>query len=243
LIQPAFKRLQNQAQLLVCSNQQKTLMGAGAFLLEDKNDTFPLGGYISGLPNALADESIRVTVEGEATHYVGAFAQYLELPVRLDSKSNHYNDLRDSDNFDLFLCPMDTFSNMPTLLLHKTDSSLSLMSGTGGRAFTSYGTNEYFTGYYKGYSGAAGMLNLVQQPSKVFFMADAQAPSTYDYNVLRSSGADTATLFDMLSSDFSKRLAFERHEQQVVVSFIDGHVLPFHVSDLDQVWLSKGISR
>ena len=106
LIQPSFKRLQNQAQILSCANQQKNLMQAGMFLLEDKNNTFPLGGYISGLPDTLADNSSRVTVEGEATHYVGAFSQYLEIPVRLDSKANHKSDLRVSENFTPFSCPM-----------------------------------------------------------------------------------------------------------------------------------------
>jgi prepilin-type processing-associated H-X9-DG protein len=128
--------------------------------------------------------------------------------------------------------------------MHKSssDDSLTLSGSTGGYAFTSYGSNEAFSGYYNGYSGVAGSIVKVINPDKVVFLADAKAPNPYDYNVLWSS-TDQSTLKTMLDSDFSERLALDRHDLYSSVLFIDGHLKSLDVTELDQAWLDKGIGE
>jgi hypothetical protein len=241
LLQPAYRNLQNKSQILHCSQKLKDLGHSSFFLREDKNNHLPLGGYIKGLPTELSQVNKQSTVEGYATHYVGALAPYLDIPVNVENIQTHQSDLRVKENFESFLCPSHQW-NSPTLLLHKssTDKSLSMMGSDAGYAYTSYGSNESFSGYYNGY-GAAGQINRVEKPDRVVFLSDAKSPNPYDYNILRSSTLSDSTMLDMLNSQFSARIDDVRHEGFTTVQFIDGHIEPLELKDLDQAWLGKGL--
>lgn len=237
LLQPAFRNILIQSRTLTCTSHQNNISTAATLHKADLADYLPLGGEIRGMAQGLITEFRYKMVDNKPTHFVGSLSEYMGIRVRMDSVGNHLMDLNSKDKLPHFQCPEDK-NNYLVLLLHPADHSQVI---SGGRAVSSYGPNASLVGYYNGL-GAAGDTRAVLYPSTVMFIGDTQAISQWNWNVMGAPTSVDKTLADHINdSIFGPRFAFDRHNGQMVTSFVDGHVRAIPPEELGDVGTSKGI--
>jgi prepilin-type processing-associated H-X9-DG protein len=156
----------------------------------------------------------------------------------MDTRTNHLADLYNIALLPQFQCPEEV-DFYKVLLLHPRDTNSAVISG--GRAITSYTSNTALCGYDNGY-GAAGDTRLVQTPSSVMLVVDAQATSNWNWNVIGAPTSPNIDLGELLSDGtYGPRIPYNRHQAQLVVSYVDGHVSPVAMEGLNEVGVSQGV--
>jgi prepilin-type N-terminal cleavage/methylation domain-containing protein/prepilin-type processing-associated H-X9-DG protein len=170
--------------------------------------------------------------------YPGALARYIGAqPPRSDSRANCLADLSAPGSIfqTLFTCPSDSQLT--------TGSTTDDSGGWIGISLTSsYDYNEEALGFGSNigpYCRLHGNINRIPRQSENMFMTDGVGRTTNVDNIKtwpdeNPSGVPTA--FDTMKYNFeTSRGQFDmiRHKGKINVSFFDGHVQTYHITDLD----------
>jgi prepilin-type processing-associated H-X9-DG protein len=259
LLLPTMARVRENAYRTKCLANLRTIGQAGMMHVNEHRGYLPCGGWhwspIGGVlnPAGLGDsEALRFDYYQDGSErrpmpITTAFAQYMGVTIRTDSREHLEEDLQ--------LDKLRTHWRCPSQATDATGWTQKESSGwTTPEEFTGYAFNEALLGRRQGTpeQGSSGkMWNYpmahitdVKHPSEVFMFIDGRprnqtdrrCPSVYEYSA-------TDTLYDWQSRSGSELFDFFRHRHKINVLFVDGHAETDSMDDgsLQTIGVSKGM--
>lgn len=256
ILLPVLSSTRSAARLVQCLSNSRQMGIATTVLAIERNQRVPIAGryYGSRLDNP-KDLRNLMTYDESGTRrplsYVAAVADYMNMDIRSNTRTNMTIDLLDRNKMGPLLCPSeDEFRPA----VHLSDERGSLGGWVAPRSIISYGFNENLMGSSGNVAYTLrikGELERVLQPSKVLMYGDAQprqaqGGNTPDWNGWTGS-TPTATLLNALNfSGGGTPSVFKlpRHNGNLNVTFVDGHGATIRATEpdqLDEVYLAKGL--
>ncbi|MBF0196310.1 MAG: hypothetical protein HQL32_01300 [Planctomycetes bacterium] len=235
LLQPVLSGVLSRTRLVACGANLGTIANAGSLHINDYSDHLPLGGSIPNFPEARRGNDIYgMQIEGRLLHFVSAFSYYINSDMNFSSNAEHRNDLKNINNLRLFQCPAKDTQQLSTLIGGGEQNVIS-------KAWSHYGTNTGVVGIEGPRSiKANGDINKVSYPDKTMHIADLQgAGGTEGWTCL--TGYRTLEALYYRRGNQKNRYDWERHEFEMNILFVDGHMAPTSIAEAGQVYLGKGI--
>ncbi len=245
LLLPSLNKAKESAKLISCVSQQRQISLAASSHAMDKKNYYPLGGMIRtlGAGNTYVTDERFVVIGGKATHFLGSLTDYLGLPIRTDTIANHTADLLVKGKYPIFKCP--SHENPEIGYLIGTDDS-STVHGFAVKSYSSYATNEAFTGYDLNGSVKCGGNSLkISKPDVVMYSGDFKVQGAVwipPYLPGVSTNYTLRMVYDEGGSTNQNRFDWARHKNKMGISFLDGHCRSITFNEMSDVGFSKGLS-
>jgi prepilin-type N-terminal cleavage/methylation domain-containing protein/prepilin-type processing-associated H-X9-DG protein len=268
ILLPALGAARESAQLIQCLSNTKQHATGGYAYATDFRNRLPAAGRLS-ISNQELNELIResATYQDEVlgrtmpAPWTAGLGDYLNTPIRTDSRANMVADMQELSRVQPFVCPSDEEVAVLTQIAFIAQG----VSENQIIGKLSYGHNAGLLGKEGGRDRVLGDLDKVYTPSKVMFTGDGERRDVvagvngslstfYPYR-------DDTTLYDCWKDpgygvdggtnsafvDNSRGKQNERHRGEIMnIAFADGHAESIAIGNqeaMEDVWISKGLGR